>query len=41
VLHDQLPEHNAVSASILLSKKDRSRQTKQMADIASKALQSL
>src|SRR6202023_165940 len=33
VLHDQLPERNAVSASILLSKTDRSKQTKRKADI--------
>jgi CRP/FNR family cyclic AMP-dependent transcriptional regulator len=36
VLHDMLPEHNAVSASILVSKKDRSAQTKQRALIGSR-----
>jgi len=41
VLHDMLPEHNAVSASILVSKKDRSEQTKQRAVIGSKMAQNM
>jgi CRP/FNR family cyclic AMP-dependent transcriptional regulator len=39
VLHDQFPDHNAVSASILVSKKDRSKQTRQKASILSKIAQ--
>ena len=36
VLHDMLPEHNAVSASILVSEKDQSRQDKKKAVIVGK-----
>jgi CRP-like cAMP-binding protein len=41
VLHDQLPERNAVSASILVSKKDHSKQTRKRAAIVSKIAQKM
>jgi len=36
VLHDQLPEHNAVSAKIMVSKKDHSSQARKKAAIVSR-----
>jgi hypothetical protein len=39
VLHDQLPEHNAVSASILVSDKDHSEQARKKAAITGKTAQ--
>jgi CRP/FNR family cyclic AMP-dependent transcriptional regulator len=39
VLHDQLPEHNAVSASILIDKKDQTKQIRQKKVIVSKTAQ--
>jgi CRP/FNR family cyclic AMP-dependent transcriptional regulator len=41
VLHDQLPEQNAVGASIMVSKKDHSAQTKKKAAIVSKIAQKM
>jgi CRP/FNR family cyclic AMP-dependent transcriptional regulator len=41
VLHDQLPEHNAVSASISISKKDRTKQIGQKKVIVSKTAQNM
>ena len=41
VLHDQLPDHNAASAAILVSKKDHSTQTKKKTAIVSKIAQKM
>jgi CRP/FNR family transcriptional regulator, cyclic AMP receptor protein len=41
VLHDQLPEHNAASASILVSKKDRLKQISQKKVIVSRIAQNM